>query len=71
VRILVFMIILDALAAYALCGIVIGVAFVVMGLSQVMPHITVTPGARFVLLPGTVALWPLVLGRWVKSRRRR
>ena len=65
------MIILEAHAAYALCGIVIGVAFVALGISQVMPHITVTPGARLVLLPGTVALWPLVLGRWLKSRRRR
>ena len=63
------MIVLEALAAYALCGIVIGVAFVVIGISQVMPHITVTPGARLLLLPGTAALWPLVLGRWLKSRR--
>ena len=65
------MIVLEALAAYALCGIVIWVAFMVIGISQVMPHVTVTPGARLLLLPGTVALWPLVLGRWLKSRRSR
>ena len=63
------MIVFEILAAYALCGIVIGPAFVVAGISQVMPHVTVTPGARLLLLPGTVALWPFVLDRWLKSLR--
>jgi hypothetical protein len=28
----------------------------------------VSAGARIVLLPGSVLLWPLVLRRWLKSR---
>ena len=31
----------------------------------------VTLGARILLLPGATALWPLVLSRWLKSRRPR
>ena len=63
------MIVFEIFAAYALCGIVIGPAFVAAGISRVMPHATVTPGARLLLLPGTVALWPFVLDRWLKSLR--
>jgi hypothetical protein len=28
----------------------------------------VTLGARILLLPGAVALWPLILSRWFKAR---
>jgi hypothetical protein len=65
------MILLEFLAAYAVAGTAIAVAFVVFGVQQVLPHVSVTPGARLLLLPGAVALWPLVLRRWLKSRRNR
>jgi hypothetical protein len=29
---------------------------------------TFTLGARLVLFPGAVALWPYVLARWLKAR---
>jgi hypothetical protein len=63
------MILLYGVALYALPGIVTAVAFVIFGLSQVLPHsATVTVGARIILLPGAAALWPYVLIRWMKSR---
>jgi hypothetical protein len=63
------MILLQVLGAYTLAGTVIGVAFVVFGVSRVLPLVSVTPAARLFLLPGTVAFWPLVLTRWLKSSR--
>ena len=61
------MILLEALAAYAVIGSFIAIPFVVFGISRVMPRASVTPGARLLLLPGAVALWPLVLARWLRS----
>jgi hypothetical protein len=65
------MILLDALAAYAAAGMIAAIAFLVFGVSRTLPHVSVTPAAKLLLLPGAVALWPLVLGRWLKSRSRR
>jgi hypothetical protein len=63
------MILLYGLALYVLLGIVTAVAFVIFGVSQVLPPAaTVTVGARILLLPGAAALWPYVLLRWLKSR---
>jgi hypothetical protein len=64
------MILLGTLAAYVGTGIVIAVAFVVVGIARVLPPSTpVTIGARILLLPGAAALWPFVLTRWLKARR--
>jgi hypothetical protein len=51
------MILLDVLAAYAVAGTAIAVAFVVFGLSRVLPEASITAGARILLLPGAIALW--------------
>jgi hypothetical protein len=64
------MILLEALAAYGVIGIVIAPVFVVFGIPRVMPHASATIGARLILVPGAAALWPLVLARWLKSRGR-
>ena len=61
------MILLEALAAYAVLGTFVAVLFVVLGISQVMPRASVTWGARLLLLPGVAVLWPLVLARWLGS----
>jgi hypothetical protein len=55
---------------YVAAGLVAGVAFVVVGVTAVQSA-PVTLGARILLLPGATALWPLVLSRWLKSRRQR
>jgi hypothetical protein len=56
------------LVLYVVVGLVIGLAFVIFGVTRVQPA-TVTVGARILLLPGASALWPLVLRRWLKSGR--
>ena len=58
---------LDALALYAAVGAVTAVAFVMFGVTRVQPA-SVSPGARVLLLPGALALWPYVLIRWIKAK---
>ena len=59
----------SALALYIAAGAVIGILFVIFGVTRALSHPTpVSAGARIVLLPGSVLLWPLVLRRWLKSR---
>jgi len=63
---------LYAIAAYAVAGIVMAIAFVTIGLGAVLPagtHVTVP--ARLLFVPGAAALWPVVLCRWLQSRGRR
>lgn len=60
---------LGAVALYAAIGLVVGIPFVLFGVTRPFAHaVTVTPGARIVLLPGSILFWPLVLRRWLKSR---
>jgi hypothetical protein len=62
------MIVLLALALYAAMGVAIAAAFLVFGVTRVLPDpVPVTLGARIMLFPGTAALWPYVLIRWLKS----
>jgi hypothetical protein len=58
---------LNALWLYAAIGAVVAAAFVTAGVTRVQPA-PVSPGARIVLLPGAMALWPYVLIRWIKAR---
>jgi hypothetical protein len=60
-------IIIYGLALYAACGVVLALAFVVVGISRVQPA-PVSLGARILILPGAVALWPYVLKRWLAAR---
>jgi hypothetical protein len=58
------------LALYAAAGAVTALAFVTFGISRVLPHpMPATLGARILLLPGSLALWPYVLLRWCRARR--
>jgi hypothetical protein len=60
-------ILLGALALYLAVGLVAGLAFVVFGVTAVQSA-PATVGARILFLPGAVALWPIVLSRWLRSR---
>jgi hypothetical protein len=63
--------ILLGLALYAAIGIATALAFLACGISQVLPHpMPATLGARILLLPGSIALWPYIVMRWRKARRR-
>lgn len=61
---------LSVVAVYIALGLIISIAFVAAGVTQVQPA-PVTIGARVLLLPGATALWPLVLLRWLRSRSTR
>jgi hypothetical protein len=59
-----------SLALYAAAGVAVGLAFVVFGVSRVLPEpAPVSIGARVLLFPGAAALWPYILMRWFKSSR--
>jgi hypothetical protein len=63
--------VLYAFALYAAAGAVTALAFVSIGISQVVhPPVPATLGARLLWLPGAFALWPYILVRWVKARSR-
>jgi len=60
-------VILYGLELYAAAGVVTALAFVSVGISQVVhPPAPATLGARILLLPGAFALWPYILIRWRK-----
>jgi hypothetical protein len=64
------MIVVLALALYPAAGTVIAAAFLVFGVTRVLPApASITLGARILLFPGALALWPYVLVRWLKSVR--
>jgi hypothetical protein len=57
----------NLLTLYAVIGAVTAAGFVTLGVTQVQPA-SVSIGARLLILPGAVALWPYVLARWIKAR---
>jgi len=60
--------IVAALALYAAVGLAFAVAFVWKGVGRVDPGAReATWGFRLIVLPATVALWPLLLGRWRRA----
>jgi hypothetical protein len=61
-------IVVNTLAVYAAVGAVTALAFVIFGVTRVQPA-PVSAGARILLFPGAVVLWPCVLLRWWKSAR--
>lgn len=61
------MLVVWTLAAYAGIGVLVAVAFVLAAAPHALGHrAPVTPGGRAMLLFGAMALWPLVLWRWVR-----
>jgi hypothetical protein len=57
-----------ALTAYGLAGIAFAFGFVIFGIHRVDPvaeHSTI--GFRLIIIPGVVALWPLLLTRWLRA----
>jgi hypothetical protein len=62
-------VIMYGFALYAAAGVVTALAFVSVGLSQVLhPPVPATLGARILLLPGAFAMWPYILYRWRRAR---
>ena len=54
--------------AYVLCGLAMGVPFVLRGVDRVDEAARgATVAFRLLILPGTVALWPLMAAKWIKA----
>lgn len=64
--------ILIASAGYAIVGGVVGLVFVIAGVSRV-DHAARGKGAplpfRIIIWPAAAALWPVVLAKWVRAAR--
>jgi hypothetical protein len=57
---------LYGLALYAAAGFVFALAFVTIGIGRIDPATRSSGiGFRLTILPGVVALWPLMLARWL------
>jgi hypothetical protein len=57
---------LRALALYAGCGLLFAVPFLARGAARIDPGAREgTWGFRLIVLPGVVALWPLLARRWL------
>jgi hypothetical protein len=57
---------------YGLAGLAFAIAFVTLGVARVDPAAAGAPiGFRFLILPGSLALWPVLLSRWMRATRRR
>lgn len=53
------------LGLYVLAGLLVGIPFVLRGVQRIDPVAgESTRGFRLIILPGVVALWPLILRRW-------
>jgi hypothetical protein len=56
---------LATIGIYALVGVVTSLAFVTIGVTEVLPRLVpVTIGARILLLRAAAALWPYLQFRW-------
>ena len=63
-------VILLVVLAYVLCGLAVGVPFVLSGVDRVDEAARgASLGFRLLILPGTIALWPLVATKWIKAPR--
>jgi hypothetical protein len=60
-----------ALEAYAAVGAIFGIAFVTRGAGRIDPVARRgTWGFKALVFPGVVALWPLLLRRWILAGAR-
>jgi hypothetical protein len=63
--------ILVPLAIYLACGMVFAAGFITVGLARVDHTAHGAPwGFRLLILPGAVALWPVLAIKWVRAAAR-
>lgn len=62
--------IVAAVAAYVAVGLLFAAAFVATGVGRIDPSAEHAPiGFRLLIVPGTVALWPLLAIRWIRGQQ--
>ena len=60
---------LAVVGIYLAIGILVAVPFVASGVSRIDPAAKTVPWTfRILILPGTVALWPLMARLWIKAQ---
>jgi len=53
------------LGAYLTCGLAFAIPFALVGVKKIDPHAAHGSwGFRLLVIPGTMAFWPLLLWRW-------
>lgn len=58
------------LASYLACGLVFAIPFALVGVRKIDPHAAHGSwGFRLLIIPGTLAFWPLLLKRWRHSAK--
>lgn len=56
------------LGAYGAVGIIVGIALVARGVDRIDPAMHSSPkSVRLVILPGCIALWPMMLAKWKRA----
>jgi hypothetical protein len=56
--------------AYVLCGLAVGIPFIAWGVARVDEAARgASLGFRLLILPGTIALWPLLATKWIQAPR--
>lgn len=56
------------LGVYLSCGLAFAIPFVVVGVKRIDPHaLHGSWGFRLLIFPGAMALWPLLLRRWMSG----
>jgi len=56
---------LTALGVYLACGLAFAIPFALVGVKKIDPHaLHGSWGFRLLIIPGTMAFWPLLLKRW-------
>ena len=56
------------LGTYLACGLAFAIPFVLVGAGKIDPHAAHGSwGFRLLIIPGTMALWPLLLRRWMRG----
>ena len=65
------MLFFQVVGLYFVIGLVAALAFVAARPGSVLePPTEVSTGARLLLMPGAMILWPVTLARWLKTRAR-
>ena len=58
------------LGAYLGCGLLFAIPFVLVGVNRIDPHAANGSwGFRLLIIPGTMAFWPLLLRRWATGAK--
>jgi hypothetical protein len=59
---------LIALGVYQVCGLAFAIPFALVGVKKIDPHAAHGSwGFRLLIIPGTMAFWPLLLKRWTSG----